>query len=179
MCIRRVILVIQAIVQISIGVGVAASAGDVRGAHLLCHVPIPFWKYTRRLLRRFKKINPQRIIDTPAVNFFSLLASGMSLFKRLRFSASGNPCRKRKNSGKELLLFLFLAFLADCCILFTITSKKTKCSTALSAPIFSPLLFCLSGVFPLGRSKKPHLHYTRGKKDFRFNRCPGVRIVRL
>ena len=23
------------------------------------------------------------------------------------------------------------------------------------------------------RSQKPHLHYTRGKKDFCFNRCPG------
>ena len=77
----------------------------------------------------------------------------MSLFKRPRFSASGNPCRKRKNSGKELLLFLFLAFLADCCILFTITIKKTKCSTALSAPIFLPLLLCSRGVFPLGRFK--------------------------
>ena len=49
--------------------------------------------------------------------------------------------------------------MADCCILFTITIKKTKCSTALasklrlSAPlhhtasIFLPLLFCSRGVF--------------------------------
>ena len=58
-----------------------------------------------------------------------------------------------KTSGKELLLFLFLAFWADCCILFTITIKKTKCSTALSAPIFLPLLFCSRGVFPLNRFK--------------------------
>ena len=79
--------------------------------------------------------------------FGYLLVSAPPLFKRHRFSASGNPCRKRKNSGKELLLFLFLAFLADCCILFTITSKKTKCSTALSDPIFLPLLFCSRGVF--------------------------------
>ena len=56
-----------------------------------------------------------------------------------------------KTSNKMFLLLLIL--LADCCILFTITIKKTKCSTALSAPIFSPLLFCLSGVFPLKRFK--------------------------
>ena len=29
------------------------------------------------------------------------------------------------------------------------------------------------------RSQKPHLHYTRGKKDFCFNRCPGVKIYSL
>ena len=29
------------------------------------------------------------------------------------------------------------------------------------------------------RSQKPHLHYTSGKKDFRFNRCPEERIVTL
>ena len=103
--------------------------------------------------------------------FGCLLVSAPPLFKRHRFSASGNPCRKRKNSGKELLLFLFLAFLADCCILFTITIKKTKCSTALSASIFLSLLFCLSGVFPLGRFKNRRC-FTCGKKDFRFNRCP-------
>ena len=49
--------------------------------------------------------------------------------------------------------------LADCCILFTITSKKTKCNTALAsklrlstplhytAPIFLPLMLCSRGVF--------------------------------
>ena len=29
------------------------------------------------------------------------------------------------------------------------------------------------------RSQKPHLHYTCGKKDFCFNRCPGERVVKL
>ena len=70
-----------------------------------------------------------------------------------------------KTSGKVFLAILIVMLLADCCILFTITSKKTKCSTALasklrlSAPlhhtaqIFSPLLFCSRGVFPLGRFK--------------------------
>ena len=57
-----------------------------------------------------------------------------------------------KTSGK-VFLFNKQFSLADCCILFTITSKKTKCSTALSAPIFLPLLFCSSGVFPLNRFK--------------------------
>ena len=111
--------------------------------------------------------------------FGYLLVSAPPLFKRHRFSASGKDCRKRKNSGKELLLFLFLAFLADCCILFTITIKKTKCSTALSASIFLPLLFCSKRCFYAYQLQKPHLHYTSGKKDFRFNRCPGEGIIKL
>ena len=89
----------------------------------------------------------------------SLFSKGTVFPLPARIAVSG------KTSGKELLLFLFLAFLADCCILFTITSKKTKCSTALAsklrlsdplhhtAPIFLPLLFCSRGVFPLGRFK--------------------------
>ena len=63
-----------------------------------------------------------------------------------------------KTSG-AVFLFNKQLSLADCCILFTITIKKTKCSTALasklrlSAPlhhtasIFLPLLFCSHGVF--------------------------------
>ena len=35
------------------------------------------------LLRCCEKINPQRIKDTPAVNFFSRLGSTLSIFKRL------------------------------------------------------------------------------------------------
>ncbi|AIW90314.1 hypothetical protein JO41_11255 [Treponema sp. OMZ 838] len=35
------------------------------------------------LLRCCEKINPQRIKDTPAVNFFSRLGSTPSIFKRL------------------------------------------------------------------------------------------------
>ena len=62
------------------------------------------------------------------------------------------PIVSEKNSG-TVFLFNKQLSLADCCILFTITIKKTKCSTALSAPIFSPLLFCSGGVFPLKRSK--------------------------
>ena len=57
-----------------------------------------------------------------------------------------------KTSGTVFLFNKHLS-LADCCILFTITIKKTKCSTALSAPIFLPLLLFLSGVFPLNRFK--------------------------
>ena len=88
--------------------------------------------------------------------YASALFSAVSLYL-LRLFSKGFvfplPIVSGKTSGKELLLFLFLAFLADCCILFTITSKKTKCSTALSAPIFLPLLFCSRGVFPLNRFK--------------------------
>ena len=84
---------------------------------------------------------------------------------RLIFSQSSHPaCLFSKGfvfplpivSGKTsgaVFLFNKQFSLADCCILFTITSKKTKCSTALSAPIFLPLLFCSRGVFPLGRFK--------------------------
>ena len=115
------------------------------------------------------------------VHFYraSALFSAVSLYllrlfsKGFVFPLPAIPAVSGKTSGKEFLLFLFLAFLADCCILFTITIKKTKCSTALSAPIFLPLLFCSRGVFPLNRSQKPHLHYMCGKKDFCFNRCPG------
>ena len=41
---------------------------------------------------------------------------------------------------------------------------ETKCSTALSACIFLPLLLCSGGVFPLPL-QKPQMHYTRSKKD--------------
>ena len=96
--------------------------------------------------------------------FGCLLVSAPPLFKRHRFSASGNPCRKRKNLRHSVFFNKNLS-LADCCILFTITIKKTKCSTALAsklrlsaplhhtAPIFLPLLFCSGGVFPLTSSK--------------------------
>ena len=77
-----------------------------------------------------------------------------------------------KTSGAAFL-FNKQFSLADCCILFTITIKKTKCSTALSAPIFLPLLLCSRGVFPLGRSKNRRCIICAAKKDFCFNRCPG------
>ena len=41
---------------------------------------------------------------------------------------------------------------------------ETKCSTALFACIFLPLLLCSGGVFPLPL-QKPQMHYTRSKKD--------------
>jgi len=41
---------------------------------------------------------------------------------------------------------------------------ETKCSTALSACIFLPLLLCSGGVFTL-MLQKPQMHYTRSKKD--------------
>ena len=62
------------------------------------------------------------------------------------------PAVSGKTSGTVFLFNKHLS-LADCCILFTITIKKTKCSTALSAPIFLSLLFCSGGVFPLNRFK--------------------------
>ena len=91
--------------------------------------------------------------------YASALFSAVSLYL-LRLFSKGTvfplPARiavSGKTSNKIFLLLLLLPALADCCILFTITSKKTKCSTALSAPIFLPLLLFLSGVFPLNRFK--------------------------
>ena len=113
------------------------------------------------------------------VHFYraSALFSAVSLYllrlfsKGIVFPLPARIAVSGKTSG-TVFLFNKQLSLADCCILFTITSKKTKCSTALSAPIFLPLLFCSRGVFPLKRFQKPHLHYTSGKKDFCFNRCP-------
>ena len=90
--------------------------------------------------------------------YASALFSAVSLYL-LRLFSKGTvfplpaiPAVSGKTSG---IVFLFNKqfSLADCCILFTITSKKTKCSTALSAPIFLPLLLCSHGVFPLNRFK--------------------------
>ena len=87
--------------------------------------------------------------------YASALFSAVSLYL-LRLFSKGIvfplPIVSGKTSG-VVFLFNKQFSLADCCILFTITSKKTKCSTALSAPIFLPLLLFLSGVFPLNRSK--------------------------
>ena len=100
------------------------------------------------------------------VHFYraSALFSAVSLYLLRLFSKGfGFPLPARiavsgKTSGKAFF-FNKQFSLADCCILFTITIKKTKCSTALasklrlSAPlhhtasIFLPLLFCSSGVF--------------------------------
>ena len=93
------------------------------------------------------------------VHFYraSALFSAVSLYllrlfsKGIVFPLPARIAVSGKTSNKMFLLLLIL--LADCCILFTITSKKTKCSTALCAPIFLPLLFCSSGVFPLNRFK--------------------------
>ena len=87
--------------------------------------------------------------------YASALFSAVSLYL-LRLFSKGFvfplPIVSGKTSGK-VFLFNKQFSLADCCILFTITIKKTKCSTALSAPIFLPLLFCSRGVFPLNRFK--------------------------
>ena len=92
---------------------------------------------------------------SPYTRYASALFSAVSLYL-LRLFSKGFvfplPIVSGKTSGVVFLFNKHLS-LADCCILFTITSKKTKCSTALSASIFSPLLFFLSGVFPLGRFK--------------------------
>ena len=83
--------------------------------------------------------------------YASALFSAVSLYL-LRLFSKGIvfplPTVSGKTSG-TVFLFNKQFSLADCCILFTITSKKTKCSTALSASIFLPLLLCSRGVFPL------------------------------
>ena len=90
--------------------------------------------------------------------YASALFSAVSLYL-LRLFSKGFvfplPARIAVSGKTSGVVFLFNKqfSLADCCILFTITIKKTKCSTALSAPIFLPLLFCSRGVFPLGRFK--------------------------
>ena len=66
--------------------------------------------------------------------------------------------------------------LADCCILFTITSKKTKCSTALSAPIFLPLLLCSRGVFPLNRFKNRRCIIYAAKRIFASIAVRGITV---
>ena len=87
--------------------------------------------------------------------YASALFSAVSLYL-LRLFSKGFVFPLHIVSGKtsgKVFLFNKQFSLADCCILFTITIKKTKCSTALSAPIFLPLLFCSRGVFPLNRFK--------------------------
>ena len=102
--------------------------------------------------------------------YASALFSAVSLYllrlfsKGIVFPLPARIAVSGKTSGK-VFFFKNTFLLADCCILFTITPKKTKCSTALAsklrlsaplhhtAPIFSPLLFCSRGVFPLGRFK--------------------------
>ena len=85
--------------------------------------------------------------------YASALFSAISLYLLRLFSKSTVfplPARiavSGKTSNKIFLLLLLLPALADCCILFTITSKKTKCSTALYASILLLLLFCSRGVF--------------------------------
>ncbi|UTC43015.1 hypothetical protein [Treponema sp. OMZ 857] len=114
------------------------------------------------------------------VHFYraSALFSAISLYL-LRLFSKGFvfplPTVSGKTSGKVFLAILIVMLLADCCILFTITIKKTKCNTALAsklrlsaplhhtAPIFLPLLFCSRGVFPLGRFKNRRC-FTRAVK---------------
>ena len=90
--------------------------------------------------------------------YASALFSAISLYllrlfsKGFVFPLPAIPAVSGKTSGTVFLFNKHLS-LADCCILFTITIKKTKCSTALSAPIFLSLLLCSGGVFPLGRFK--------------------------
>ena len=87
------------------------------------------------------------LFSTVSLYLLRLFSKGIVFPLPARIAVSG------KTSGKVFLAILIVMLLADCCILFTITSKKTKCSTALSAPIFLPLLFCSRGVFPLNRFK--------------------------
>ena len=91
--------------------------------------------------------------------YASALFSAVSLYllrlfsKGIVFPLPARIAVSGKTSNKMLLLLLIL--LADCRYLCTINTMQRYASigTALSAPIFSPLLFCLSGVFPLGRFK--------------------------
>ena len=118
------------------------------------------------------------------VHFYraSALFSAVSLYL-LRLFSKGIvfplPTVSGKTSGKVFLAILIVMLLADCCILFTITIKKTKCSTALSDPIFLPLLFCSHGVFPLGRSKNRTCITRAAKRISASIAVRGERIVRL
>ena len=91
--------------------------------------------------------------------YASALFSAVSLYL-LRLFSKGFvfplPARiavSGKTSNKMFLLLLIL--LADCRYLCTINTMQryTSIGTALSAPIFLPLLLFLSGVFPLNRFK--------------------------
>ena len=89
--------------------------------------------------------------------YASALFSAVSLYL-LRLFSKGFvfplPIVSGKTSG-AVFLFNEQFSLADCRYLCTINTMQryTSIGTALSAPIFLPLLFCSRGVFPLKRSK--------------------------
>ena len=90
--------------------------------------------------------------------YASALFSAVSLYllrlfsKGFVFPLPAIPAVSGKTSGKVFLAILIVMLLADCRYLCTINTMQryTSIGTALSAPIFLPLLFCSSGVFPLG-----------------------------
>ncbi|AIW89621.1 hypothetical protein JO41_07300 [Treponema sp. OMZ 838] len=90
--------------------------------------------------------------------YASALFSAVSLYL-LRLFSKGTvfplPIVSGKTSGTVFLAILIVMLLADCRYLCTINTMQryTSIGTALSAPIFSPLLFCSRGVFPLKRFK--------------------------
>ena len=89
-----------------------------------------------------------RLIFLPvSLYLLRLFSKGFVFPLPARIAVSG------KTSNKMFLLLLIL--LADCRYLCTINTMQrcTSIGTALSAPIFLPLLFCSRGVFPLNRSK--------------------------
>ena len=106
-----------------------------------------------------REIKQKRALWIPQSSSFPSV-QGCTLGNRLfsKGTVSPLPIVSRKTSGTVFLFNKHLS-LADCCILFTITIKKTKYSTALAsklrlsaplhhtAPIFLLLLFYLSGVF--------------------------------
>ena len=110
--------------------------------------------------------------------YASALFSAVSLYL-LRLFSKGFvfplPTVSGKTSGK-VFLFNKQFSLADCCILFTITIKKTKCSTALSAPIFLPLLLCSRGVFPLNRFKNRRCIIYAAKRIFASIAVRGITV---
>ena len=92
--------------------------------------------------------------------YASALFSAVSLYL-LRLFSKGIvfplPARIAVSGKTSAKMFLFnnTFLLADCRYLCTINTMQryTSIGTALSAPIFLPLLLFLSGVFPLNRSK--------------------------
>ena len=117
------------------------------------------------------------------VHFYraSALFSAISLYllrlfsKGIVFPLPAIPAVSGKTSGTVFLFNKHLS-LADCCILFTITIKKTKCSTALSAPIFLPLLLCSRGVFPLNRFKNRRCIIYAAKRIFASIAVRGITV---
>ena len=111
--------------------------------------------------------------------YASALFSAVSLYL-LRLFSKGLVFPLPIVSGKTsdiVCLFNKHLSLADCCILFTITSKKTKCRSAFCSAkrAIKPVQGCTGLII----ASKTALVLHARQKDFCFNRCPGERIIKL